>query len=248
MLRRILVRILFGLLVAGSIGLIVFFGVASFGRVHGEEFAPDTFERRTYWYYELPLVRLKISPVYRSVTQHQLEQVLTSGQYVVSKPPPNRWDLVSVMRVGRLWRQGDALILCRYLDAWDTDNSVSVWETWTKDHPALASILWPEVAILARQDLYFLIPRLFDRALATEDPQTLQDDLKGLLARSYEELAATEVELQHLETAVRFYTDALRYEPARTSCLQGRARCYEALGRPEDADHDRQPVIQAEAQ
>jgi tetratricopeptide (TPR) repeat protein len=249
MSRRILLRIFYGLLIAGGIGLILLFGVLSFGLVAGEEFAPDTFDRRSYWYYELPLIRLKITPVTRVTSTHQLEQLLVNSNYIVSQPPPKRWDLVTVTRVGRPWQQGDASILCQYLDAYDpnTKNVVSVWETWTTDHPALAKVLWPEVAALARQDLYFLIPRLFDQALVTDNPQTLQNDLNLILARSYEELAKTEVELQNLETAVRFYSDALRREPARTSCLAGRAQCYEALGRTEEANCDRQQEVPAEA-
>ncbi len=248
MFRRILVRIFFGLLVAGTIALILFFGIVNFGLVDGEEFAADTFQRRTYSYYELPLVRLKVSPITRSVSQYQLEQTLVNGNYIAAQAPPRRWDLVITRRAGRSWRQGDALILCRYLDAWDAnDDMTSYWETWTKNHPALAKVLWPEVASLARQDLYFLIPPLFDRALATDNPQTLQSDLNLLLARSFEELAATQGELQNLETAIQFYTEALRHEPARESSLQGRARCYEVLGGTEQAARDRQPVTHAEA-
>lgn len=63
MFRRILVRFLFGLLIVGSLGLVVVIGIANFGLVNGEEFAPDTFERRSYWYFELPLVRLKVTPI-----------------------------------------------------------------------------------------------------------------------------------------------------------------------------------------
>ena len=248
MFRRILVRIFFGLLLAGTMALILFFGIISFGFVEGEEFAPDTFQRRTYSYYELPLVQLKITPITRRVSQYQLEQTLVNGSYIIPREPPKRWDLIIARRAGQSWRQGDALILSHYLDAWDANNNMtSYWETWTANHPALAKVLWPEVASLARQDLYFLIPPLFDQALATDNPQMLQNDLNLLLARSYEELAETQGELQDLATAIVFYTEALRHEPARASSLQGRARCYEALGRTEEAARERPIVTHAEA-
>ena len=251
MFRRILVRFLFGLLIVGSLGLVVVIGIANFGLVNGEEFAPDTFERRSYWYFELPLVRLKVTPIKRSAHQNSLEQTLVDNNYLTAIIPPKRWDLVTTQRYGQLWREGDALILCHYLDAVDHDDgsaSDCYWEQWTNDHSQLAQILWPEVARLARRDLYFLIPPLFEAAVASGSPQQLQNDLDEILARSYEWLAEAEVELKNLDTAVRFYSDALRRDPNRIRCLTGRANCYEALGKPVEALSDRRRVAPAEAE
>ena len=248
MFRRILTRSLVPLLIITCAGFVLLLGTAHFGLVSGEEFAPDTFERRTYWYYELPLIRLKITPVWRDVQRNQLETMLVAGKYIVPQSPPKRWDLITAQRGGSEWRQGDAQILCHYLDAWDPEkNLTSFWETWTSDHPALAKVLWPEIVKLAQRDLYFLIPALFETTLGNDKPQPLQNDLNQVLARNYDVLAAAEAELRNWKTAVRFYSDALDYQAGRASSLQGRAVCYEELGKTEEAARDRQAVpIQAE--
>ena len=232
MANRAWTRWILALLGVACAGCFVLLGTLSFGLVSGEEFGPDTFERRSYWYYELPLVRVKITPVVRDVQRHQLETLLVTKKYVIPQSPPKRWDLVASQRGGQDWRRGDAQILCSYLDAWDPDNNMtSYWETWTTDHPALAKILWPEIATLARRELYFLIPPLLEKSLEHEKPQPLQDDLNRLLANSYDMLAGAELELGHVETAVQFYSDALQRQPGRTSSLQGRAACYDELGK-----------------
>ncbi len=260
MARSLLTRVLSPL---GPKLLVVAFGIISlfvlfvvtlrFGLVSGEEFAPDTFERRSYWYYELPIVHLKLSPVVRKVEQRQFEKALVKDKFVTQISPPKRWDLVAAYRGGRDWRLGDAQILCRYLDAWDSKSSnfTSYWETWTSDHPKLAKVLWPEVVTLARQDLYFLIPPLFEKALAHQQPQKLQNDLNQILARNYDVLATTEVDLANYEAAIRFYSNALKHDPRRKSSLKGRAECYEKSGKTDEASHDRQtakelPVTRAE--
>ncbi len=242
------VRIGYALLAIAAAGLVALFTILTFGSVSGVEFAPDTFQRRTYRYYEIPLIHLKVSPLKRYVNQTQFEQFLVNGNYITTKSTPQRWDLVSASRTGGTWRVGDAKILCQYLDAWDLEaNTVSYWESWTKDHSSLGKVLWPEVAQLARQELYFLIPPLFDMALAADKPPVLHNDLNAWLARSYERLAEVEVELHNLDAAVRFYDDALSREPGRTSSLEGRARCRRALGRGEAASGDQAPATQAEA-
>jgi len=42
--------------------------VALFGMVVGEEFSPDKFARRSFIYYEIPLLGIQVSPVYRDDT------------------------------------------------------------------------------------------------------------------------------------------------------------------------------------
>jgi tetratricopeptide (TPR) repeat protein len=222
--------------VIGS-GITLFFilSVAHYGLVSGEEFSPHTFERRTYHYYELPLVRLKITPLVRQVQRHQLETLLINKKYLTTQSPPQRWDLIAATRGGEPWRTGNAQILAHYLDAWDNANNMtSYWETWTVDHPGLAKVVWPEIARLARRELYVLMPPLFDLALAHERPAELQSDLNRTLARNYERLAEAKVELGDYRSAARFYEQALEHDPGRQSSIRGRRACKERLG--EDAE------------
>ncbi|MHB8971829.1 MAG: hypothetical protein ACYC3X_18275 [Pirellulaceae bacterium] len=209
-MRRALFRVFLALLVVASTLLLALVGTLIFGRVTGEEFAPDTWERRSYTYYELPLVRIQISSVTHQTSRPQLEQDLVDKQYISISNPPKRWDLVRSYRRGTLWRQGDAQILCRYLDAQDGDDN-NPWFSWTDSHPELATILWPEVAKLAREELYFVTPDLFELAASVTDPGTFRGDLNRVLARRYQELADLQMELKNLETARRFQGESLRY-------------------------------------
>jgi len=97
--------------------------------------------------------------------------------------------------------------------------------------PATAKIFWPEIAKLAQQELYLLTPDLFELAAEQTDVQAFQGGVNRVLARRYEELAHVEVELQNFAAAVRFYTEALSYEPNRAASLRGRAQASAALGR-----------------
>ncbi|MHB0956628.1 MAG: hypothetical protein ACYC6N_00320 [Pirellulaceae bacterium] len=226
-MRRTLTRLLLVLLtVAGGL-LLVLVAIGMFGRVTGEEFAPDTFERRTYVYYELPIFRIQVSSVTREKRQG-FEQELINKNYILPTRPPKRWDLVHSSRMGGRWRQGDARILCLYLDA--LSDQTLYWLEWTKGHPQLAAILWPEIAKLARQELYLLTPELFQVAADATDPKRLAHQLNQVLARRFEELADMEMQLKNFQTARRFYAQALSYEPARATSRAGHARANQAVG------------------
>ncbi len=229
-MRRVLFRVLAALLMLTGGLFIVLVGTLLYGHVSGEEFAPYTFERRVYSYFELPVVRIQVTPVRRTVSRPQLEQTLVDRKYITINSPPRRWDYVISHRLGEKWREGDAHILSQYLDAWRGE-SESHWLHWTNTHPAIAKIFWSEIAKLARQDLYLFTPELFELASEQTEPQPFQGDLNRVLARKYEELAQVETELKNFATAVQFFTEALSYEPTREASLRGRARAGEALGR-----------------
>lgn len=232
MLRQIVTRILIAALLLGGVGTLILIGIASFGLVTGEEFAPDTFQQRSYYYYHLPLIQLKITPVTRRTERHALASLLVEQGYIESKSPPKRWDLIAAFRGGRSWRRGDAQILNFYLSAPnDQQSGIGFWETWTNNHSEKARILWPEVAQLARRNLYFLIPPLFDVALEHGQPADLRNDLNDVLARSYEELAGAEQQMGDYQTAMRHYGEALRYDPNRPASIAGRAECRKKLGK-----------------
>lgn len=239
-MRRVLLRALVALLALAGGLFIVLVGTLLFGQVSGEEFAPDTFERRMYSYFELPVVRVKVTPVWRSVSRPELEQTLVDSKYIAVHSPPRRWDFIASSSLGETLREGDAHILSQYLDAWSGEDK-SHWLHWTASHPAAATIFWPEIAKLAQQELYLFTPELFELAAEQTDVQVFRSDLKQILARKYEELAQVETELKNFAAAVRFYTEALGYEPNREASLRGRAQAAEALGRSASAQPDRPP-------
>jgi hypothetical protein len=210
-MRRVLFHLFLAMLVVASTFLIALIGTLIFGHITGEEFAPDTLERRSYTYYELPIFRIQVSSVTRETSRGPLEQALVDKKYISISNPPKRWDLIRSFRHGTLWRQGDARILCQYLDAQDSAQA-NPWLGWTDSHPDLATILWPEVAKLAREDLYWVTPDLFELAASVTEPDAFRGDLNCVLARRYQELADIEMELKNVETAQRFQGESLRYE------------------------------------
>ncbi len=150
--------------------------VLLFGVVSGEEFTPDTFSRRSYHYVELPWLRIPLSPVRRREHRSELEQLLVDQQYVAVSGPPYRWDLVLAQRGGTMWREGDARILCIYLDARDPYDSLYGLD-WTRANPALARLFWPQIASLARRELYLYMPELFVLAQTATDPEQFRQDI-----------------------------------------------------------------------
>ncbi|MFO7905836.1 MAG: tetratricopeptide repeat protein [Planctomycetota bacterium] len=216
-------------LIGAAFGLFTI--TARFGLVTGEEFSPYTFQRRIYSYHELPLIHLQISPVTREVQRHPLEEMLFQEHVPRPKSASQRWDLVAARRGGSPWRQGEAQILCQYLDARTPDNNgARFWKTWTSEHPTLANILWPAIAQLARRQLYACIPPLFNAAQSNRTPKEFQETLDGLLSRCYQRVATIEMELGHWEEALELYRAALNHQPTNKKSLQGQAKCYQKLG------------------
>ena len=207
-MRRVFYRLLLTLAVLAGAALVTLIATLMFGSVYGTEFAPDTFERRSYFYYELPVVRLQVTPVQRVTSRSTLEQALIDRKYVQPINPPKRWDLIRAYRVNGLWRQGDAEILAEYLDV--HDDKGPHWLEWSDREPKLAAIFWPEVAKQARAELYILMPDLFELAAQSTDPAKFTRDLQLLLARKYEELADVETALENPRAAERFHGEAVK--------------------------------------
>jgi len=228
-------RVLFVLGSVVATGLVLAVVVGLFGRVDGTEFHADTFGRRSYVYFRLPLIHVQVTPVWRTSLARPLSRTLSQNGWLKGAPRSNRWDLVACRRNGERWQQGDAWILCQYLDTRDADAEF-FWKKWTKNNRAAAAILWPEIAQLARRELYFLVPDLFETAAPATDANQLQRDLNLVLARNYEQLADAEAGLDHFQLAAELYTRALAYEPQRTSSLKGRAAAYQKLGKSDQAE------------
>jgi hypothetical protein len=178
--RRISPRVLVVVMSILGFLVIVYFITLLFGSISGEEFAPDTFSRREFSYYQLPVVHIQVTPVRRVVRPHELCQHLVKNALISTTATESRWDLVAARRGGRRLRDGDALILCRYLDAADAEGE-AYWLTWSNDHPKLAKVLWPKVAQAARDELYTIVPQMFRLAWSLDDPLRLERDLNAIL-------------------------------------------------------------------
>ena len=208
-----------------------------YGIVAGEEFSPDTFVQRSFYYYEIPLVGLQVSPVYRSERKSDLVVHLrTNNLLPASRQEEPRWHFVHALRGSRSLT-GDAHILCTYFDIQQDDHNL--WLQWSQDHPELAAILWPAVAEVARGQQYVFVPDLLDLAAAAEHPDAFRQQLGKLLARKYSAVAANHFDLELYDDAVTYYTKALDHNPHDSLALTGRADAYQAAGHLAEAAADR---------
>lgn len=191
-----------GALILTGTAVVIVLATFMFGGVHGTEFNPNTFERRRFGYYEIPLLRLQVTPLYREEAGGDLEG-LVQTRYV--KPIPNApetWHLISFRRSAAAEQPTDARILARYLEAHDETRN-SYWHEWSVKHPERAALLWPEVARLARLELYPLLPPLFECARQAEDTKAFQKAIRQLqtqqLTASAERLKKRAEELDNEE-------------------------------------------------
>lgn len=195
-----------------GLSLAVLIATVLFGQHAGEEFCPDTFARRSFFYLQIPLLGLQVTPIFRDDTTKALENYLIAGQFVTrnvtGKP---RWDLVTALSAGARVVSGDAHILCSYLDMADENNRL-IWQRWSDEHPEAAKVLWPRVAQLARRQLYLLLPELFELADSDADPQTLGTKLDRSLARQYQQLAEIHDRLGHRDTAAELRNYARQHQ------------------------------------
>jgi tetratricopeptide (TPR) repeat protein len=208
-----------------------------FGRVQGEEFSPASFRRRTFSYYEVPVLRLQIGPVVCGGEFDTLEGYFAKQPFIAADSSPPRWDLVQCVRALSGAVQGDAAILCQYLDARTPDGEFC-WLEWSKARPQLAEVLWPAVADMARQQLYILIPELIRAAKQARDRPQLERQLRVALTANCRRLAEARQRLADHAGAVRLYTAALRYDPRGIELLRGRAESFQALSKREKAAGD----------
>lgn len=229
-----------GLVVIGvvlSLAVVVY-STFFFGLIQGEEFSPETFERRHFAYYEIPLVGFQVSPITHSDQTGDLEEFLVAKQIVPVKKGGNpRWDLVSASRGNVLASPGDAKVLCDYFDTVDADKK-TVWLRWTEEHTELGILLWPAVADLAEQELYVFIPDLLELARQTTAADEFQSKLDQMLTVKYTDLAQTQQSLGRHEQAVELYSHALVRAPQDINALQGRAQSLKSLGKTREATTD----------
>lgn len=192
---------LFGLLAALGLLLVVLLATLLFGQHGGEEFSPDTFSRRSFYYFQIPLLGFQVTPIFRDDTTNALENYLLAHKFIIPNPTGNpRWDLVTARSASTGLVRGDAEILCSYLDT-TIELDKRYWQRWSDLHPESARILWPLIAQLARRQLYLFVPELFDWAERESDPELLARELHRSLARQYVRLAEIQEELGHRDKA-----------------------------------------------
>lgn len=180
-----------GLIIAGStllLVLVALFVIGVQGYVSGSEFSPTHFQQRDFEFYEIPLLRLQITPIWRSASTPSTANYLRQNSMIKAAPrgQPTYWHLVSISRGLHGTTAADAELLIDQLQL--KANDKLHWQTWSTDHPKSAAILWPIVQRLAERELYFLVPRLFEISLADLTPVQLQSELDSHLVDQYQTL------------------------------------------------------------
>jgi len=213
------------------------------GHVEGEEIAATTFQRRTFAYFQIPIIEFQISGISRTDSTGALENYLITEKLIsvtkVQTPPDEsvRWDLVHASVNGELTSRGEAEILCNYLDSKNAEGK-NQWVEWSKENPDLAKVVWPVVLSVSRQELYIFVPELLELAAGATDPDDLQNDLDASLADQYLRVATTQQQLKRHALAVELFTHCLDHSPNRIVALEGRATSFSELGNREKSDAD----------
>ncbi len=158
----------------------VFVLTVMFGGVHGLEFCPQTFERRSYSFYELPVLRIQVTGERNEDLTGPTEQYVQSQKYFTAGTGKKDWHVLVGSQGTRLRRPGDAGILMQYLDAAQNGDSRR-WVEWSEKNEELATILWPAVQQLALSDAYVFIPDLFDLVKTFDCDEQLKPAVKKLL-------------------------------------------------------------------
>lgn len=240
------VRVVIAVAALGVFALVATVSVLLFGEVAGVEFSPDTFARRRFQYYELPLLRYRIGGVYHEDITGPLEKRLRGDEQLLppSQRQGQRWDLVGMSRGGTIY-EDDAQIVCRYFNT--DDGTGPRWLRWNRQHPELAKILWPAVAQACRADLYIFVPRLLATAerltTATSQPpgeEEFQRAIDAAMASQYLMLAEAKQQLEAHEEAIELYSAVLDRDADNVAALRGRAFSYFAVGEDEKSAADRQ--------
>jgi hypothetical protein len=168
----------------GAIGLVFYLVVLTLGQVHGHEICAQTLERRSFSFYEIPLLGIQVRGTAYVDVSGDLEKHLASSKLVPNPPAAKKtWHVIYVSRGAQGVRRGDPEILVRYLDARDSDHNIA-WLEWTKTNPQLAPAIWRGVSDLATAGKYALIPDILELAEKASDPVATQTEVSRLVNES----------------------------------------------------------------
>ncbi|WP_425614676.1 hypothetical protein NA78x_004550 [Anatilimnocola sp. NA78] len=167
-------KILWGVLTVGAVGLFSVVIVWFFGSVYGTEICAETLERRSYFFLEIPIIRLQVRGIEYKQIPNDVSTHLTTNN-IVTVPPANKktWHSITAGRGVLGMRTGDPEIVVRYLEARDA-NSEYAWLAWTKDNPKIAPHIWKGVTDLAVAGEYTTIPDVIELAQGATDPVKTQ--------------------------------------------------------------------------
>lgn len=167
-----------------------------FGHVAGEEFSAQSFKVRKFSYYQLPIAKYQLTPVTTSKSSRgnaPLATCLKSNKLLGKRSSVIRWDIVYLGDVSSADNVGDAEILLKYLEqpgAFGTES----WHQWTlnKKNREIVTLFWPLIGKLAEEQLYILMPDVFDWARAASSAAEFTAHVRADLPSAIQRLADAE--------------------------------------------------------
>lgn len=177
-------------LIGGCVmALVMFLIIRIQGPVAGREFNPDDFRQRDFSFYEIPLLRLQITPIRRRSSTPDTAQFLRRKSLIDPRSgETNRWDLVEITRGLSGEIPADARLLVEQLSL--RRDGDGYWQTWSERHPEHARRFWPVVQRLSRRELYLLLPPLFEIAQNEGTADELSEAVREHLRQQYSDLIA----------------------------------------------------------
>ena len=229
-LTRFLKRCLLGGFCLSLATLVVgLMAVSMFGNVRGEEFSPQTFSRRTFSYRQLPVFNIQITALVREPHQDALGVFLRTHKYIPPVAGKPTWDLTWHANGASPPIRADAAILTDYMDTTDT-GSAPYWLTWSRSHPSIAKVLWPEAAELARRELYLLIPELFDLAQQAKTPNQLKQQWRKRLTARLGRLAEGDMANEQWTRAEELLQWGVQRDPQNAELWRRQMELYTQTG------------------
>jgi len=128
--------------------------------VEGEEFNPNTFERRTYRLWRIPILGWQVTPTYRypAETSTFRDYLKRKGWFPAASRGSVPWQVAREVTVAGI-RTGDSWFISQLLE------NESTWIEWSDQHQERAAALWPLVLERIDQNDFVSLPRLFGLAL-----------------------------------------------------------------------------------
>ena len=190
------------LIIAVTVALLVFYGL---GQTSGVEFSPDDFSRRAFSYNQTPIFKWVIRKKSFNDRTTALEEYLTIDGFVPTVVNRTKtWHLIRDSGSSSQFAsdQCDARFLTDFLDLTNDDGD-DFWTIWTDDFPKCAKIFWPQVAELARDEMYLKVPDVMQFAmdLSNDNPSRFKAALCQLVSEAYLEMGEIDFGLDRLARA-----------------------------------------------
>lgn len=148
------------------------------GTVRGVEFSRQTWDRRRFLMFEVPLLRWQVGPVvYTPLSDDLVSYLRNAPWWPGGSPPSDDYMVMTACRGGQSWAR-DTEMVSEFLGA----DGPSPWLHWSRRHPQRARSLWPAVFQVVQAGHYDAVPELFQAALRPSSHEEFTVQLQGIIS------------------------------------------------------------------